>query len=169
MRSSFKGSPHVSQNRGAIDASFHAPRIYFLFNFRDALIAHSSQTLGRAISQRLWELANWPPLSIAAEEPVSSIPVAVNRAGPFHSFVTPIRCATDGSVSINSRGTCPAAISATCSIDSDDDDGWPAFDFGFIAPGLVRVASTRGVGQPASFAMPLFDGRAFVLSPWSYW
>jgi hypothetical protein len=34
------------------------------------------------MSQRECAGFNWPPLSIAAEEPVSSVPEAVNRAGP---------------------------------------------------------------------------------------
>jgi hypothetical protein len=43
---------------------------------------HTSHCRGNPMSQRLCAGFNCPPLSIPAEDPVSSCPVAVNRAGP---------------------------------------------------------------------------------------
>jgi hypothetical protein len=52
------------------------------FPFRVTAAAQSSHATGNPISHLLCAGFNWPPESIPAEEPVSSSPVAVNRAGP---------------------------------------------------------------------------------------
>ena len=46
------------------------------------------------MSQRECAGFNWPPLSIPAEEPVSSSPVAVSRAGPHIAAKSCSRCCT---------------------------------------------------------------------------
>jgi hypothetical protein len=105
------------------------PRFDSGFDFSNAAIAQSSQACGRPINHLLCAGSNWPPLSIPAEEPISSSPEAVNRAGwsvvtmstvfrllslfpasllPFRAGVPaigvgqPARCsATDGSDGLN--------------------------------------------------------------------
>src|SRR5262245_42778650 len=47
-----------------------------------AVSAQASHTAGNPCNQRECAGLNWPPLAIPAEEPVSSQPDAVNRAGP---------------------------------------------------------------------------------------
>jgi hypothetical protein len=67
----------VSHCRGSAAFALCCCRIYFFLDLDDDFGAHSSQALGRPINQRLWDGANWPPLAIPAEEPISISPEAV--------------------------------------------------------------------------------------------
>jgi hypothetical protein len=97
------------------------------FKFSDALIAHSSQADGNPINHRLWAGFNWPPLSIPAEEPVSSSPEAVSRAGPANA-------ATRGSMSSLLRSV-PSGLTPVVAM-----------------PGVSFQSRAEQVGHPANFA-----------------
>src|SRR6056297_4156037 len=53
-----------------------------------AVTPQSSHSGGYPMSQRECAGLNWPPLGIAASEPISILPEDVKRAGPFASHAT---------------------------------------------------------------------------------
>jgi hypothetical protein len=67
-----------------------------------AVTAQSSHSGGSPMSQRGCAGFNWPPLSIAAKEPVSISPEAVSRAGPsaVHDFGWSLWMRPQASVSV---------------------------------------------------------------------
>jgi hypothetical protein len=103
------------------------------------------------MSQRECSGFNWPPLSIAASEPVNISPEAVSLAGPCHSGHVAGKpdAATSGAM-------IPAAISAICSnpggLLCPPPDRRPLFVESVIARDDFRSVDAIGVGQPAKLA-----------------
>ena len=115
-----------------------------------AVTAQSSHSGGSPMSQRLCAGFNWPPLSIPAEQPISSSPHAVNRAGP----------------SIGENAATPRSLFQPFRAAS--------FSAPFSVRALFSPSSALGVGQPAKstvlrllsvFPASLFPFRAGVPAP----
>ena len=110
LKTSLQTSPHEFRSR--------------LRDDRVSVGAQASHSGGNPISQRECAGFNWPPPSIPEQEPVSSLPVAVHRAGV--SFpIDPTICERGMPVSHTLGGLTPR-----------------------------RASAAVGVGQPARFAVP---------------
>lgn len=91
------------------------------------------------MSQRECPGFNWPPLAVSAEDPVSSCPVAVSRAGP---------CGTvQRSTVLRDESLFPASLLPFCA-------GVPAIGVGQPASDTCLRISTRRQSGSGSYASP---------------